>query len=34
MYNVMRQEVAQLVRAPAGGMQVLKVLGSNPAAVY
>ena len=27
-------EVAQMVRAPAWGMQVLKVLGLNPAAVY
>ena len=27
-------EVAQLVRVLAWGMQVLKVLGSNPAAVY
>ena len=28
------REVAQLVRAPAWGTQVPKVLGSNPAAVY
>ena len=27
-------EVAQMVRAPAWGMQVLKVLGLNPTAVY
>ena len=31
----MEKEVAQLVRAPAWGMQVLKVLvGLNPAAIY
>ena len=28
------QEVAQSVRAPAQGTQLLKVLDSNPAAVY
>ena len=32
--SIEEKEVAQLVRVPAWGMQVLKVLGLNPAAVY
>ena len=33
-FEQVEKAVAQLVRAPTWGTQVLKVLGSNPAAVY